>query len=43
MRDRETIARELRLLNAVRRACRELGMTVPSMHRLDALLHERAS
>jgi hypothetical protein len=41
MRDLEIIDSELRLLAAVRRVCRELGGTVPSMGPVDALLDER--
>ncbi|MDT5044443.1 MAG: hypothetical protein QOG75_296 [Mycobacterium sp.] len=40
VRDIETIDAELRLLAPVRRACRELGGTVPSIGPVDALLDE---
>jgi hypothetical protein len=42
MRDLETIDSELRLLAAVRRVCRELGGTVPSVGSVDELLDERS-
>lgn len=41
MRDLETIDSELRVLAAVRRVCRELGGTVPSIGPVDELLDER--
>jgi hypothetical protein len=41
MRDIETIDSELRLVAPLRRACRELGGTVPSMGAVGALLDER--
>jgi hypothetical protein len=41
MRGVETIDSELRLVAPVRRACRELDGTVPSMGAVDALLDER--
>jgi hypothetical protein len=41
MRDRETIDSELRLVAALRRAARERGGPLPSIHLADALLYER--
>jgi hypothetical protein len=42
VRDLEVIDSELRLLAAVRRVCREIDGTVPSMTLVDALLDERS-
>ena len=42
MRDKETIDSELRLLAAVRRVCRELDGTLPSIGPVDELLDERS-
>ena len=41
MRDIETIDSELRLVAALRRATREHGGPLPSIHAADALLDER--
>lgn len=41
MRDRDTIASELRLLAAIRRSAREHGGPLPSIGPADELLDER--
>lgn len=41
MRDVETIDAELRLMAAIRRSCRLLGLAPPSVHLIDKLLDER--